>query len=443
MFIEKNFSINKSRNINDLLNLNFIHSISLRIILVVTLTFLISAPIAQRISIYLIQLDLDLIEIGAYVNTAVNIIVVNLIIIFFMRKMFILPLKKHAEQLYSIGEGDISKKVEIKGKGEFANLAKVTNMTINQLNTLIKEIQKNSSLTNKNTSYINDILNNLKQSSYEITKAVEEIAFGATKQVKNVEEGYTKAEELGQKIELNQRYMQELNYSSNKVVEFVEEGLLEIEELSSITGENIHAIEKIHEETLKTNNSVLKISEASKVIDSIAHQTNLLALNAAIEAARAGEMGKGFAVVAEEIRKLAEQSSASTKIIDEIVSQLQNDSLSAVKTMETVTEISQKQREKVAKTKEKFMMIKDAIENSEKNIDNLNITSREMNLMKEEILKALDNLSAIAEENSASVQEVTASIEEQSAIFEQVTTASGEITNISMELDKLIQTFKV
>ena len=77
-------------------------------------------------------------------------------------------------------------------------------------------------------------------------------------------------------------------------------------------------LEKIN----RIGDSVSRINGMAAVIENIAEQTNMLALNAAIEAAHAGDSGKGFAVVAEEMTKLAEASSESSREIAESIEEI-------------------------------------------------------------------------------------------------------------------------
>ena len=81
-----------------------------------------------------------------------------------------------------------------------------------------------------------------------------------------------------------------------------------------------------------------EISEIVQVIRDIAKRTNILALNAALEAAAAGEAGRGFAVVSEDVKRLAERSTAATRQIAELVRTIQSETNEAVAAMEASTQ---------------------------------------------------------------------------------------------------------
>lgn len=355
----------------------------------------------------------------------------------------IIQVKENAEQLAKL---DITQDVDaglLKKQDEIGVLARGIQSVITNLRGIVKEINRSSDQVASSSEELTATSHQSSIAAEEVAKTIDEIAKGANEQATNTEEGSRKASHLGEIIEKDQIHMKDLNAASNRVAEVVQEGLGEIENLSKITEESGLSIQEIHDVILKTNESSEKIGQASNVIAAIAEQTNLLALNAAIEAARAGEAGRGFAVVAEEIRKLAEQSSTSTKAIDIVVNELQSNAKNAVKTVERVTSISTEQTKSVVNSKEKYMSIAKAMMEAEKAVEQLNASGEEMDQMKNEILSTLQNLSAIAEENSASTQQVAASMEEQTASIEEISSASEGLSQLAQDLHGIILRFKI
>lgn len=277
----------------------------------------------------------------------------------------------------------------------------------------------------------------------QVDKAVGEIADGASSQAHETQKATENVILIGSMIEETGRQVRNLNENAASMKIAEEEATHTLGLLNDTNQKTKEAIDKIYGQTHTTNESALKIREATVIITSIAEETNLLSLNASIEAARAGEQGRGFAVVASQIQKLAEQSNESARVIEEITDSLIHDSQEAVTTMDGVKEIISMQSENVEKTGASFAEVKKGIDVSITSVDEISANISKMDAARVNVVDIVQNLTAIAEENAASTQETSASVTEVSASIQNIEDQINVLNKVVKELDNSMSEFRV
>lgn len=312
-------------------------------------------------------------------------------------------------------DNDLSITLPVDGDDEITELSVAFNDMMESLKSIIEEmsqavgILKDESgvLINTVGSSENDlnhsstILDQVQNSTAEITYAIEEIAQGAT------------------------NASSEANRSNNEA----QAGL-------TLQGETVQAVEKLKANMGNASETISGLSTDSDAIGSvldvirgIAEQTNLLALNAAIEAARAGEQGRGFAVVADEVRSLAQRTQESTSEIQGMIEKLQQGAQSSVDAMTGCIS--------------SLDTTVDLTNRSEKSLTEISQTIQN-------ILRINDTVASATEEQSATVKEITHNVDtasqsakHTSSSFESLKGSSERLLSVVTIFEPLIGKFKI
>jgi methyl-accepting chemotaxis protein len=405
--------------------------------------------------------------------------------------------KSIAQSAEQLSNGDLTAEITPKSDEDVLGVA-FERMLVN-LREAIKSVAENANNLNHASTQLAQASNQAGQATSQIATTIQQVASGTTQQTEAATHSAASVEQLRRAIENVSKGAQAQAEAVSKMAALTGTLSTSITQVagnanavsvesnnaataardgSSTVADTIEGMESIREKVGFSAKKVQEMGNRSdqigaivETIDDIASQTNLLALNAAIEAARAGEHGKGFAVVADEVRKLAERSSAATKEIGSLIRGIQETVSEAVTAMnesalevETGTERASKAGtalEKILKAAEAVNEQAQLAANAVSHMGSLSnelvaaaddvsaiveentAATEEMAAGSSEITQAIDNIASVSEENSASVEEVSASAEEMSAQVEEVTASAQSLSDMAEMLQKTVDRFKL
>lgn len=238
-------------------------------------------------------------------------------------------------------------------------------------------------------------------SAKQVAASSQALAQGATEQASSLVETNSSLDQIASMSRSSSDNAQQANALATESRTLSEAGEQRVENLRK-------AVDEIQRSAEAT-------AQIVKVIDEIAFQTNLLALNAAVEAARAGDAGRGFAVVAEEVRALAQRSSAAAKETADKIHASKAIADNGVRVAQQVTE--------------SLSQIKDVATKTAAVIAEITAASQEQVTGIEQIHLAVGELDKVTQVNTASAEESAAASEE----------LLSQSNSLEMVVDKLRQ----
>ncbi|MBD8269932.1 methyl-accepting chemotaxis protein [Pseudomonas fluorescens] len=338
-----------------------------------------------------------------------------IILAFMYTRSLTTPMNRSLAIAERIAKNDLSEVLEVQGTDEVARLMHA-----------LKAMQANLRTT---LLSISDSSNQLASTSEEMHAVTENANAGMQQQSHEVEMAATAVNEMSAAVDEVARNACAASEAATRSNSAAIAGRARVDETVEAISLMVSSVGDASNEVQGLAVMATDISKVLDVIRAIAEQTNLLALNAAIEAARAGEAGRGFAVVADEVRALAHRTQTSTSEIEQMITSIQKGTGAAVSAMSNTNTQAQKTLDTARGAGSALVEITQTIDD---------ITER--NVL---IATASEEQAQVAREVDRSLVSIRDLSSQASEGSNQTALASSELSKLAVELNRMVNQFRL
>ena len=289
------------------------------------------------------------------------------------------------------------------------------------LQTYIQLVREAISQTQSSSQALNDQLVSTSERNREASRKTNQ----QNEQVEHLASAVTELASSFKEVSSNAQHTayttQEAGDKARASLQAIDTASTAINTLATEVGNTSHLMQALEEDSRE-------IGLVSELISNIADQTNLLALNAAIEAARAGDAGRGFSVVADEVRQLAQHTSASTQRIQQTAKQLRNRTLEANNAMQKCSEQAASSVQDMNHAAQMLRAIADAV-----------VAINDMNT---QIASAVEQQSAVAEEVDQNVSRISDLSRDVNQVVSETSVNTDHLAELSAQLSSQVERFR-
>lgn len=280
-------------------------------------------------------------------------------------------------------------------------------------------------ITRSLVSQIGAAVGHVQSSSTELRAAAAQQASGAREQATAMTEVSTTISELAATSRQIAESAQRVAQIAQQTAAAARSGDTTVEKGQEAISGIRRQVDLVVRHMLELGRKSQDIGAVLDIVSELAEQTNILAINATIEAAGAGEAGRRFAVVAEEIRKLADRMSNSTKHIRAQIEDVRG----AVNTTVMATESGAKAVEAGAR---QFTDVAVAFQQIAELVATTTDAAREIELSTKQQVTAADQV-------RVAVTDVAQATRESEASSSQTLQTASQLSGLSLDLRRLIQ----